>query len=270
MKDNRRAVKAFANPYNDLLNKGHIPRAEIKRDFYDKGKKLFKENTLDAVWTAFMEGTYNPGTDSLGRKNKIKEKNQIMETTNKRGPKPRKIQFMDSKFEDVLKTFDTVSDVAKHFDMKESTVRSVLKLKDDDKVGKDYKKRLRYEPKTSTTKAKVEKKIEGTTSHEVKIDDIPPEPIIQPVIEESMKEFNDLYPKPEVQAKEETPSVSKEEAETPQIISYKQQLLNKLDDARNAYIEALKNCAVASIAQYGIDLEEKDIHLIAYLDEEFK
>jgi DNA-binding Lrp family transcriptional regulator len=263
LKDNRRAVKAFANPYNDLLNKGLIPRAEIKRDFYDKGKKLFKENTLDAVWTAFMEGTYNPSTNSLGAsKHKNKEKNQIMETTNKRGPKPRKIQFMDSKFEDVLKTFDTVSDVAKHFDMKEPTVRSVLKLMDEDKVGKDYKKRLRYEPKTSTTKAKVEKKIEGTISHEVKIDDIPPKPIIQPGVEESMKEFNDLYPKPEVQAKEEV--------DTPSIISYKQQLLNKLDDARNAYIEALKNCAVASIAQYGIDLEEKDIHLIAYLDEEFK
>ena len=269
MKDNRRAVKAFANPYNDLLNKGLIPRAEIKRDFYDKGKKLFKENTLDVVWTAFMEGTYNPGTDPLGRKNKTKEKNQIMETTNKRGPKPRKIQFMDSKFEDVLKTFDTVIDVAKHFDMKESTVRSVLKLKDDDKVGKDYKKRLRYEPKTSTTKAKEEKKIKVTISQEVKTDDIP-EPIVQPIVEAAMKEFNDLYPKPEGKAKEETPVESKDEVETPGIIPYKQQLLNKLDDARSAYIEALKNYAISAIAQYGIDLEEKDIHLIAYLDEKFK
>ena len=270
MKDNRRAVKAFANPYYEALNKGLIPRSEIKREFYDKGKQLFKENTLDAVWTAFMEGTYNPGTNSLGAtKFKIKEKEQIMETTNKRGPKPRKIQFMDSKFEDVLKTFDSVSEVASHFDMKESTVRSVLKLKDDDKIGKDYKKRLRYEPKISTPNIKEEKKIKVTISQEVKVSDIP-ESITQPVVEETMKEFNELYEKPEDQVKEELTFEPQEEIETPANIPYKQQLLNKLDDARNAYIEALKNYAISAIAQYGIDLEEKDIHLVAYLDEEFK
>ena len=269
MKDNRRNVKAFANPYNELLNKGQTPRSEIKRDFYDNGKKLFKENTLDAVWTAFMEGTYNPGTDSLGRKNKTKEKNQIMETTNKRGPKPRKIQFMDSKFEAALKTFDAVEDVAKHFDMKVSAVRKVLALKDEDKIGKDFKHRLRYEPKTSTPKAKEEKKIEVTITQEVKADDIP-EPIVKPIVEAAMQEFNDLYPKSEVQGKEETPYESKETPEKVDVIPYKQQLLNKLDDARNAYIEALKNYAIAAIAEYGIDLEEKDIHLVAYLDEELK
>jgi len=264
MDDYRKTVKAFANVYYDQLKKGIISRSEIKRDFYDQGKERFKENTLDAVWTAFMEGTYNPGTSSLGAtKYKTKEKEQIMETKNKRGPKPRKIQFMDSKFEDVLKEFDSVKDVANHFTMKESTVRSVLKLKDEDKVGKDFKKRLRYEPKTLIQKPKEKKKIEVSSSPIVEVDDIE-EQVIPPVEtgESVMKEFNDLYDESKQQ-----PSTEEHPEET---IPYRKQLLNKLDDARNAYIEALKDYAICAIAQYGIDLEEKDIHLVAYLDEDFK
>lgn len=250
MKDNRRTVKAFANAYYDQLKKGIIPRSEIKRDFYDQGKKRFKENTLDAVWTAFMEETYNPSSQTLGAsKHKTKEKTKIMEQKNKRGPKPRKIQFMDSKFEAALKIFHSVEEVAKNFDMKVSAVRKVLALKDEDKIGKDFKHRLRYEPK-------------NTNSKEV------PYEMRTPIIEMPVPKPKD---KENFFGSQEFKEILRNGEETAEkIIPYRQQLLNKLDDARTEYIEALKSYAIGVISQYGIDLEEKDIHLVAYLDEEFK
>ncbi|MFH2116737.1 MAG: hypothetical protein ABII85_01695 [Bacillota bacterium] len=52
--------------------------------------------------------------------------------------------------------------------------------------------------------------------------------------------------------------------------TYKDQLMQKLDGSRNAYIESLKNYIMTLIAQHGIDLEEKDLHIIANIEEELK
>lgn len=237
-----------------MLKEGIVPRREVKREFYDQGKLITRENQLDIIWTSFMEETFNPNSKSLGRKNKTtKEKKPVMKEQKKRGPKPRKIQYMDDKFEKVIKTFDSLKDAADHFSLNEKTLRVVLSKPDEEKIDKDYKQRFRYVPKIA-----VSKKPKVTIDKKTVKDDGPSE------------EFHDKLSVFEDDYKDLYEDDSEGSTVTRETIPYRQQLLNKLDDARTEYIEALKNYAICVVSEYGIELEKKDINLCSFLDEEVK
>jgi hypothetical protein len=258
MKDYRITIKAFANNYFETLKKGTIPRADVKREFYDKGRKLVKEDTLDTIWNAFMDNTYDPNSKSLGRKKYLfKEKKSIMKETVNKGPKPKKILLMDSTLKKTMKVYDSAKDAALDLDLSVSAIRNILAMTDEKKLSKtNAKYHLFYEQKKVSPK-----EIKVTNPNEMAVHDYPDPGITQGVIDD----YEDMY-------EEDPRSTSKEYVDKviQESIPYRQQMLKKLDDARTAYIEALKNYAICAISEYGIQLEEKDIHLVAYLDEDLK
>lgn len=128
-------IKLFANHYYQALKDGMVPRGDLKREFYDlaKEKPWYKsEDTLDTIWTAFMDGTYDPGSQNLGRKNYVKQKQvkeeKKVETSSK--TKSRKtdyiIEYRFYPLGEIQETFHSIREAAKHLKLTVNQVKYII------------------------------------------------------------------------------------------------------------------------------------------------
>jgi hypothetical protein len=218
-------IKEFTNTLYDLLEKGKVPRRNIKRILYDRGKELgIQEGMLDGVWESFVENTYNPYTKSIRTRKKTKEISIIM-----KGKKTPIIVL--NKKTNSSKEFVSQAEAARYVKTSPATMNKLLN------EGRDYKDFSVYFKnetpssvlKTVVIKAPKTKGIEdGPSSFEKAGDPSENNPIISDV-------------KPSVETPKQLPPLE-----------------HNLDDARQAYIEALLDKAQKIILKYGIQLEEQE------------
>jgi hypothetical protein len=217
-------IKEFTNTLYDLLEKGKVPRRNIKRILYDRGKELgIQEGMLDGVWESFVENTYNPYTKSIRTRKKTKEISIIM-----KGKKTPIIVL--NKKNNISKEFVSQAEAARYVKTSPATMNKLLN------EGRDYKGFSVYfkneipdSIKTVVIRAPKTKDVAaGSSSFEKAGDPSENNPII-----------SDVRPgaEPPVQSKP---------------------LEHNLDDARQAYIEALLDKAQKIILKYGIQLEEQE------------
>lgn len=259
-------IKKFANKYYDELKLGKRPRREIKREFYDNGGLIANENTLDVIWTSMMEGRFNPNVKSLGRTNK-KGINIMSKEIKKRGPKSRSFCLLDRDTKEVVKEYDSITAAAKEMNINPNTIRSILKgniqkpkhlfvyVDDYNKENKN----LSLDVQADSPKEPKQPKMFVAGA----LMDIPGE-----VNHINKHDFEmDLTVQTEPEKKDDPVAKEQEQKQAPRFVT-NDDLIKNLDDARNAYIEALRKCVDRSINLYGIKLEENDMHLIAYLESE--
>jgi len=217
-------IKEFTNTLYDLLEKGKVPRRNIKRILYDRGKELgIQEGMLDGVWESFVENTYNPYTKSIRTRKKTKEISIIM-----KGKKTPIIVL--NKKTNISKEFVSQAEAARYVKTSPATMNKILN------EGRDYKGFSVYfkneipdSIKTVVIRAPKTKDVAaGPSSFEKAGDPSEDNPIIS-----------------DVRPGAERPVQSKP-------------LEHNLDDARQAYIEALLDKAQKLILKYGIQLEEQE------------
>lgn len=247
-------IKQFANIYYEQLKLGKRPRAEIKREFYDGGRLIAVENTLDTIWISMMEGTYQPESKSLGRNNK-KGTLIMAKEKKKRGPKSRPLYHLDPVTKEVITVYDSAEQAAQSLNISINTIRSII-------LGSVKKPKHLFV--YDLTKVFPQTKVD---SSEMK----PSTPLVDEKKVYNFDEGLEIVEEtdnPNVKKKIEEPIIPSNESEVDEKFTSQDNLMKNLDDARSAYIEALRKCVNRSINLYGIKLEENDMHLIAYLDEE--
>jgi hypothetical protein len=234
-------IKEFANTLYDLLKKDKLPRRNIKRILYDRGNKLgINENTLDVIWNAFMEDTYNPYGKNFTVNKKSKEKS-IMK--GKRRP-----ILVINKTTGKIKECKTQTEAAKYVKTTQATLCNILK------EGKDYKNfSFQYADPSGITTIKKTK--------EIKEDPLSSKAIIKEAkkVEDDVKKKSSFERAGDPSKDNQIVSDWSPYAEPPKQL---QPIDHNLDDARQAYIEALLDAATKRILKFGIQLEEQEKKLL--------
>jgi hypothetical protein len=217
-------IKEFTNTLYDLLEKGKVPRRNIKRILYDRGKELgIQEGMLDGVWESFVENTYNPYTKSIRTRKKTKEISIIM-----KGKKTPIIVL--NKKTNVSKEFVSQAEASRFVKTSPATMNKLLN------EGRDYKGFSVY------FKNEMPDSIKTVVIKPPKTKDIAVSP-------SSFEKAGD--------PSKDNPTISDAKPGTnPPIQTHP--IEHNLDDARQAYIEALLDKAQKLILKYGIQLEEQE------------
>lgn len=259
-------IKEFANTFHEIFIQEKVPRGNIKRLLYDRGLELkIQENTLDVIWNAFIENTYDPVGKNYSIK-KSKETKDIMQGKKRQIVKVNKNLI-------IIKEYDTQAQAAKEIGISPSRMSILLKsgeafqkhrlmYKDeidnhepiklhDEILDKsiirlsediEYKKRNK-DPLSAKSLIKEAKRVEDAvkkrSSFEKAGDPIRDNPLIQNM---SMKEIRS----------------NQEPISDSQLIG--------LDDARQIYITALLDNAQNRILKYGIHLEEQEKQLFGEIN----
>jgi len=259
-------IKQFANYYHQALKDGKIPRGDLKREFYDlaKEKPWYKsEDTLDTIWTALMDHTYDPGSSTLGRKNytrikQVREEKKV-ETTSK--TKSRKtdyiIEYRLSPLGDIKGVFSSIRSAAEHLKLTVNQVKYIISRgnhKNKFKVNltllhRDELERCISQFKVMTPSANPDEQHiheEQSVSKAFAKSDPQPEPT--PLLNESdrLKIIKDLIIV----------------AEFNDVLEKKLDDYDKVDAARNAYLSALSDYAYKQIVQFVNRLEQEERKLL--------
>jgi len=255
-------IKQFANYYHQALKDGKIPRGDLKREFYDlaKEKPWYKsEDTLDTIWTAFMDGTYDLGSSTLGRKNytrgkQIREEKKV-ETTSK--TKSRKtdyiIEYRLYPLGDIKGIFSSIRSAAEHLKLTVNQVKYIISRgnhKNKFGVNLTLLHRVESQFKVMTPSANPdEQRIheeQGVSKGFVKSD-----PQLEPTL--LVNDSADSHYMDKVFDAESSKGLEQHK----EINDY-----DKVDSARNAYLSALSDYASKQIVQFVNRLEQEERKLL--------
>lgn len=258
-------IKQFSNYYHQALKDGKIPRGDLKREFYDlaKEKPWYKsEDTLDTIWTALMDHTYDPGSSTLGRKNytrrkQIREEKKVEPTKTK--TKSRKtnyiIEYRLYPLGEIQETFHSIREAAENLKLTANQVKYIISRgnhKNKFRVNLTLLHRIESEPVSGQTGIrKWDKDLH-------KLVDIP-------VSEMFAKSDPQLEPTPLVNDSADSHYMDKVfETESSEGLEQHKETndYDKVDSARNAYINALMEYTSQKILQFGINVEKEERELL--------
>ena len=245
---NVKEIKEFTNTLYDLLKKEKLPRRNIKRILYDRGNKLgIKENTIDVIWNAFMEDTYTPYGKNFSLKKKSKEISIIM-----KGKKTPIIVL--NKKTNVSKEFASQAEAARYVKTAPATMYKLLN------EGRDYKGfSVYFKNEAPLSVIRTVTDINSKLNHQE--DPLSAKAIIKEAkkVEDDVKKRNAFERAGD--PSENNPIISDEKPGT-NPPNQLQPIEHNLDDARQAYIEALIDTATKRILKFGIQLEEQEKKLL--------